>query len=84
MTLGGVGLAPFLSLIALLRCLFTPVSGPLSVKVRVTKGAWVGMKWRATQIVGSFGHSVGASSSGGYHCKAAAMKATIRGSLLAE
>ena len=47
-------------------------------------GAWVGMKWRATQIVGSFGHSVGAASSGGYHCKAVAMKATIRGSLLAE
>jgi hypothetical protein len=82
--LGGIGLALFLSLITLLRCLFTPASGPLSVKVRVTKGAWVGMKWRATQIAGNFRHSVKAASSDGYHCTAAAMKATIRGSLLAE
>lgn len=66
----------------LLRCLFTPVPGPLKVTVRVTKGAWVGLKWRATQIKGSFQHSVKASSTSGYRCKAATMKATLQGSLL--
>jgi hypothetical protein len=66
----------------LLHCLVTRVGGPLVVKVRVTRGAWIGTEWQATQITGSFKHSVRAVRARTYHCKAAVFRATLKGSLL--
>jgi hypothetical protein len=65
----------------LVQCFYKPVGGPLSVSVKVTKGAWVGDVWRATRITGSFRHSVGSTVSGIYHCPAGSITATLRGTL---
>lgn len=65
----------------IVQCFYKPVYGPLNVRVRVTKGAWIGNVWRATKITGTFRHSVRSMRSGIYHCPAGTIVATVRGSL---
>lgn len=66
----------------ILQCFYKPVRGPLSVNVRVTKGEWIDSEWRATQVSGTFKHSVQATRSGIYRCPAGSIKATLRGTLV--
>jgi hypothetical protein len=65
----------------ILQCFYKPVRGPLTVKVRVTKGAWVDSEWRAKRITGTFRHSVRTVRSGIYRCPAGSIRATMRGTL---
>jgi hypothetical protein len=65
----------------IVACNFRGVRGPLSVSVRVKKGAWIDDEWRATQITGTFRHSVSGTTSGNVHCGAGMLSATIRGTL---
>jgi hypothetical protein len=64
-----------------LECNYRDVPGPVTITVRVTKGAWVGGVWRATRIRGSYVHTTRAATSGIYTCPAARVTATLTGSL---
>lgn len=65
----------------LVECNFKDVPGVMSVRLDVTKGAWIDGRWRATRIVGRYDYSAPATTSGIYRCPAARITATVRGTL---
>jgi hypothetical protein len=65
----------------LVECNFKDVVGTMVVRLKVTKGAWINGKWRATKIVGRYEYDAPATTSGIYRCPAARITSTVRGTL---
>lgn len=57
------------------------VTGTLTVKLRVTKGAWIRSSWRATRFAGSARLEAPATSTTTYRCPAARYTTSVSGSL---
>lgn len=62
-------------------CNLSAVRGPLTVTVRVTRGAWIRGTWRATRIAGSFRKSAGATVSGRVRCPAGYVASSVAATL---
>ena len=63
------------------KCSMTSVSGRLSVRVKVVKGAWIGKSWRATKITGTYRWEFPSATVGIFRCPAGWLNASMVGTL---